>query len=52
MRRKNDVFAPLSADEDHLVPDYENSSDPHMSYFLPGNTAVQREIVAKTILKG
>lgn len=40
----------FQVDEDDLVPDFNNMNDPHMSYFLPGNTAVQRDIVAKTIL--
>jgi hypothetical protein len=41
----------FQVDQDLIVPDYNNSGDPHMSYFLPGNTAVQRDIVAKTILE-
>jgi hypothetical protein len=40
----------FQVDEDRLVPDYKNSNDPHASYFLLGNAAVQHDIVSKTIL--
>ena len=39
----------FQVNEDLIVPDYNNSDDPHTSYFLPGNAAVQCNIVAKTI---
>ena len=42
----------FQVDEDFFVPDFNHSDNPHMSYFLPGNTAVQRDIVARTIVKG
>jgi len=41
----------FQVDQDFLVPNYNNSSEPHNSYFLEGNTAVQRDIVATTILE-
>lgn len=37
-------------DKDFSVPDFHNSNDPHGSYFLPGNAAVQRDIVEVTIV--
>jgi hypothetical protein len=35
---------------DQDFADFNNSSNAHNSYFLAGNTAVQRDIVAKTVL--
>ena len=40
----------FQVDKDLIVPNFNNSDDPHMSYFLPGNTAVQRDIIATAIL--
>jgi hypothetical protein len=37
-------------DIDYPVANFQNSNDPHGSYFLDGNVAVQREIVAATII--
>jgi metacaspase-1 len=42
----------FQVDKDFAVSNFNNSNDPHNSYFLPHNTAVQRDIVAKTILGG
>jgi len=36
-------------DQDYAVPDFSNGRDPHGSYFLPGNAAVQDNIVEVTI---
>ncbi len=36
-------------DQDYAVPDFSNGKDPHGSYFLPGNAAVQEKIVEVTI---
>ena len=40
----------FQVDQDFAVPNFGNTNDAHNSYFLPGNTAVQRDIVAKIIL--
>lgn len=40
----------FQVDMDYPVANYNNSNDPHGSYFLAGNVAVQREIVAVTII--
>jgi hypothetical protein len=39
----------FQVDKDFAVPDFQNSKDAHNSYFLSGNTVVQRDIVATTI---
>ncbi|HEY4034777.1 MAG TPA: hypothetical protein VGL94_12525, partial [Ktedonobacteraceae bacterium] len=40
----------FQVDKDFSVLDFDNSNDPHGSYFLPGNVAVQRDIVEVTIV--
>ncbi len=37
-------------DEDDEVPDFSGGNDTHDSYLLPGNVAVQRDIVAANII--
>lgn len=39
----------FQVDADYTVPDF-GGGDPHGSYFVPGNVAVQRDIVAAAIL--
>ena len=41
----------FQVDQDFAVPNFKNSNEPHNSYFLEGNTSVQRDIVAKTLKK-
>jgi hypothetical protein len=40
----------FQVDQDYAVRDFSNGADAHDSYFLDGNVAVQRDIVAATIL--
>jgi hypothetical protein len=42
----------FQVDADIMVSNFKNSNNPHMSYFLEGNTEVQHEIVARDISEG
>lgn len=42
----------FQVDKDFAVLNFGNTNNPHGSYFLTGNTAVQRDIVAKIISGG
>ena len=44
------LYPDFQDDEDDEVPDFSNGADTHNSYFLNGNVAVQRDIVAANII--
>ena len=40
----------FAVDHDYEVPDASDGTDPHDSYFVAGNTPVQRDIIAQAVL--